>query len=106
MEKRRKAFVLAVSLVGLTAFKTNAQQNNDTTKTQVLKEVVVVSATRSEKNPMDVGRSISVISYEQIKNSGANSVAEILSQQEGPAGDQAAPGEAPSRAFIREGRAL
>lgn len=82
MEKRRKAFVLAVSLVGLTAFKTNAQQNNDTTKTQTLKEVVV-SATRSEKNPMDVGRSISVISSEQIKNSGANSVAEILSQQEG-----------------------
>lgn len=82
MEKRRKAFVLAVSLVGLTAFKTSAQQNNDTTKTQTLKEVVV-SATRSEKNPMDVGRSISVISNEQIKNSGANTVAELLSQQEG-----------------------
>ena len=36
MAKRRKAFVLAVSLVGLTAFKTNAQQKNDTTKTQTL----------------------------------------------------------------------
>ncbi len=82
MEKRRKAFVLAVSLVGLTAFRTNAQQNNDTTKTQTLNEVVI-SATRSENNPMEVGRSISVISNEQIKNSAANSLAEILSQQEG-----------------------
>lgn len=66
MEKRRKAFVLAASLVGLADFKTNAQQNNDITKTQTLREVVA-SATRSEKNLMDVGRSLSVITNEQIK---------------------------------------
>ena len=54
----------------------------DSTKVYHLKEVVV-SATRSERNPTDVGRSITLISKEQINNSIYNNVSELLSQQEG-----------------------
>jgi vitamin B12 transporter len=57
-------------------------QQTDTTKTRHIKEVVV-SASRSEQDPDSVGRSITVISMEQIRNSGANTLAEVLSLQEG-----------------------
>lgn len=54
----------------------------DTTSVLQLKEVVT-TATRSEKNPNDVGRSITIITAEEIKNSGYNSLSEILTKQEG-----------------------
>ena len=54
----------------------------DTTKTQLLKEVVI-TATRSEKNPLDVGRSISLISGDKLKSIGVDNVSEALSQSEG-----------------------
>lgn len=54
----------------------------DTLKILLLKEVIV-TATRIEKNVADVGRSITVITSADIKNSVYNSVAELLSQQEG-----------------------
>jgi vitamin B12 transporter len=57
-------------------------QQADTSKAFELKSVTV-TATRSEQDPMDVGRSITVISNKQIKTSGANTVAELLSQQAG-----------------------
>ena len=44
---------------------------------------VVISATRSEQDPDSVGRSITVISSEKIRNSGASTLAEILSREEG-----------------------
>ncbi len=44
---------------------------------------VVISASRSERNVNEVGRSISIITSDDIKKSGANSIAEVLSQQEG-----------------------
>ena len=43
----------------------------------------VVTASRTEKKLDNIGRSVSVISSENIKNSGANSVAELLSLAEG-----------------------
>jgi len=72
------ALVLAafIPICGLKA------QHLDTTKVQPIKEVVI-STSRSELDPDKVGRSITIISSEQIKNSGANSLAEVLSQQEG-----------------------
>src|SRR3989344_5463816 len=80
-EKNQIATLLVVS--GALLFAPNVKgQQQDTTKSIPLKEVVI-SATRSEKDPLDVGRSISLISSEQIKNSGANTMAELLSQQEG-----------------------
>jgi len=66
----------------LAASRLSYAQQVDTTKSVELKPVTI-SATRREKNPLDVGRSITVISNEQIKNSGTNTVAELLSQQEG-----------------------
>jgi vitamin B12 transporter len=66
----------------LAASRLSYAQQTDTTRSVELK-TVTISGTRSEQNPMNVGRSITVISNEQIKNSGANTVAEILSQQEG-----------------------
>jgi len=56
--------------------------NTDTAAVYVLKEIVV-SATRSEKDPADIGRSITLIPKEQINNGIYNSVSELLSQQEG-----------------------
>lgn len=47
-----------------------------------LKEVTI-TATRTTKDIMDVGRSVTVISSEQIKQASCNTVAELLSQQEG-----------------------
>lgn len=54
----------------------------DSLKKKELNEVVI-AATRTEKSVNDVGRSISVITSDDIKNSGATSVAELLTQQEG-----------------------
>jgi vitamin B12 transporter len=44
---------------------------------------VVVTATRSEKDPFDAGRSITLITNREMSNTIYNSVAELLSQQEG-----------------------
>ena len=46
-------------------------------------KTVTVTATRTEKDVMDVGRSVTVISNEQIKQASCNTLAELLSQQEG-----------------------
>ena len=46
-------------------------------------KTVTITATRTEKDVMDVGRSVTVISPDQIKQAGCNTVAELLSQQEG-----------------------
>ena len=46
-------------------------------------KTVTITATRSEKDVMDVGRSVTVISGDQLRQPGCNSVADILSQQEG-----------------------
>ncbi|MCX6297190.1 MAG: TonB-dependent receptor [Bacteroidetes bacterium] len=76
--KKEKIFQLTFAGLIL-AMNVSAQ---DSLKKNQLGEVVI-SASRSEKNINDVGRSISVITADDIKNSGANSVAELLGQQEG-----------------------
>jgi vitamin B12 transporter len=74
--KKEKIFSMSAMLIALGV---SAQ---DTLKNRQLDEVVI-SATRSEKNINDIGRSITVITSDEIKRSGANSVAELLTQQEG-----------------------
>lgn len=76
--KKEKIFQLTSAAMFL-SFNLTAQ---DSLKNKQLNEVVV-SATRSEKNINDVGRSITVISADDIEKSGANSIAELFSQQEG-----------------------
>jgi vitamin B12 transporter len=58
------------------------QGRTDTGKVYQLKEVVV-TATRSEKELADVGRSVTLITEGQMRNSMYNDVSELLSQQEG-----------------------
>ncbi|MCE3278567.1 MAG: btuB 2 [Bacteroidetes bacterium] len=76
--KKEKCFI-AVSTFLCLSMSVSAQ---DSLKKKELKEVVI-TATRSEQDPNDVGRSISVITSEEIKRSGATSVAELLTVQEG-----------------------
>jgi vitamin B12 transporter len=61
-----------------------AQSKPDTSKnyTDSIK-TVTVTATRTEKDVMDVGRSVTVISGDQLKQPGCNTVADLLSRQEG-----------------------
>jgi vitamin B12 transporter len=73
-------FVLTCLL--LTTISMCQLQAQDTTRLHKLREVVV-SASRSEQDPDSVGRSITVISNQDIKNSGANTLAEVLSRTEG-----------------------
>jgi len=54
----------------------------DTLNSYPLDEVII-SATRNEKNMSEVGRSVTVITEEDIKSSIYNSPAELLSKQEG-----------------------
>src|SRR3990170_6768943 len=60
-------------------FVLNAQESDSAKQ---LKEVTV-TATRTEKNPDDVGRSITVITAEDIKKSSYNSLGELLSAEAG-----------------------
>ena len=76
--KKEKIFIVSSAIV-LLALSVSAQ---DSLKNKQLSEVVV-SATRSERNITDIGRSISVITADDIKKSGATSMADLLSQQEG-----------------------
>ncbi len=74
-------------LMLLVSFFSYAQQSlfvtaNDSAKTYPLKEVIV-SATKSEKNLADVGRSVTVITNEQTKNFLYQSMGELLTQQAG-----------------------
>jgi len=57
-------------------------QQYDTAKVAVLKEVVI-TATRGEKNLNNIGRSITVITRDDIINTGAVTVAELLNREEG-----------------------
>jgi vitamin B12 transporter len=56
--------------------------SQDTTRTYLLEEVVV-TATRLEKNPADVGRSITVLTGEQLRDNMYMNVGEALTQQGG-----------------------
>lgn len=76
--KKEKCFIAASAFMYL-AGSVSAQ---DSLKKKELNEVVV-SATRSEKKESEVGRSVTIITADEIKNSGASSVAELLSRQEG-----------------------
>ncbi|MEO6883104.1 MAG: TonB-dependent receptor [Bacteroidia bacterium] len=84
MKKEKKnymnLFVIGILLIAQQSV--FAQRDTSLIAKQKLNEVVV-SATRTEKNVLDVGRSITVISSQEIHNSIYNSVAELLSQQEG-----------------------
>jgi vitamin B12 transporter len=68
----------AIILYSTTAY----GQKQDTTKVLEL-DGVIVTATRSEKNINDIGRSITVITSNDIKNSGTGTISELLSREEG-----------------------
>jgi vitamin B12 transporter len=84
MKKEKTTHFIRFSLASmlLTAASVINAQSQDTSQWHKLKEVVV-SASRSEQDPDNVGKSITVISNQDIQNSGANTLAEILSRSEG-----------------------
>ena len=83
--KKRKKFqsidLIAGCVMFLSATMTFGQQP-DTTKVVKLDEINI-TATRSERNLSDIGRSVTVITSNEIKNSGANTISELLNQQQG-----------------------
>jgi len=84
MQKEKCIYGLAI-IAGLIATAAAAQTDStyrapgDTTKIPE----VVITATRSEQDPYKVGRSITVISAEDIRKSGYSTLSEALSAQEG-----------------------
>ena len=57
-------------------------QEDDSLKNYLIDEVMI-SATRTEKRVLDIPKSVSVITKQEIKSSGAVNLAELLSSQEG-----------------------
>ncbi|HEY4800237.1 MAG TPA: TonB-dependent receptor plug domain-containing protein, partial [Bacteroidia bacterium] len=55
----------------------------DTSSFSTQLDEFIVTGSRTEKKLDDIGRSVTVISKEEIKKSGANTMADILSQYEG-----------------------
>jgi vitamin B12 transporter len=76
---KKENLFLTTSLLVTLAMNVSAQ---DSLKKNQLKEVVV-SDSRSERNIDEVGRSATIITSADIKKSGANSISELLSRQEG-----------------------
>lgn len=76
---KKEKFIYALGALFCLSTKISAQ---DTLKNKQLNEVVI-TASRTEKNIADVGRSISVITAADIQVSGVNSIEELLSQQAG-----------------------
>lgn len=56
-------------------------QTGDTTKNYLIDEVVI-SATRTEKKILEIPKSVSLITKQEIRSSGAASLAELLNSQE------------------------
>ena len=71
--------LLIVSFFSFTILQLFSQ---DSIPSQDLNEVII-SASRTEQNPIDVGRSISVISQDEIQKSVYSNVSELLSEKEG-----------------------
>ncbi|HXC06655.1 MAG TPA: TonB-dependent receptor [Bacteroidia bacterium] len=83
MKRGKHVLKYAAGMLVLLATTARAQDpGKDSSGVHRIREVVV-SATRSEQSPDSVGRSITVISSEQIRNSGVNTLAELLSREEG-----------------------
>ena len=81
MKKHQSIGLIAGCAMILSATTIYGQQH-DTTRVVELNEVIV-TATRSEKNLNDIGRSITVITSNDFKNSGAGTVSELLNREEG-----------------------
>lgn len=77
-EQKKPAAIIVAAAVLACALPAAAQD----TLTQKLGDVSV-TATRSEKSASETGRSVTVITSEDIRRSGANTLSEVLSQQEG-----------------------
>ncbi len=75
-------FLLLLSISVAYAQQDSLILKSDSTRMYPLREIMV-TATRSQKNPDDIGRSVTVITDDQMKNSIYQSVGELLGQQEG-----------------------
>src|ERR1051325_4451382 len=79
--KKEKLFLMSLA-VFLCSKVSVAQDTLSTDSVKKLNEITI-TATRSDKNIFDVGRSITVIGNRELKNGQFNNLADVLSQQEG-----------------------
>ncbi len=77
-----KQLVFLYVVFGLINTAVCQESTEDTTKFYQLREVVI-TATRSEKNPLNVGRSISVVTNSQIQHTINYSFSDLISSSEG-----------------------
>lgn len=81
---KKTAMFLCMGAVAFMQGQALGQTNSDSlAKVRDSIRTVTITATRSNKSVMDVGRDVTVISNEQIKRSSCNTVADLLSQQAG-----------------------
>ena len=81
MKREKKVWTITlIVLWGLAPSKTNAQQNQDSTK--VLSEIVV-TATKFAKNQSETGKVLAVIDEEQLKRSSGKDISQLLNEQAG-----------------------
>jgi vitamin B12 transporter len=81
MKREKKVWTITlIVLWGLAPSKTNAQQNQDSTK--VLSEIVV-TATKFAKNQSETGKVLVVIDEEQLKRSSGKDISQLLNEQAG-----------------------
>jgi vitamin B12 transporter len=77
-----KCVNLICAICGFVSSVISQESTRDSTKIYPLKEVVV-TATRSEKETGKIGKSVSLITREQIQSSFYNNLSELISSQEG-----------------------
>lgn len=99
LQRRAAGTVLIIFL--LVTIPLSVQAQIDTTSTYTLEEVII-SANRWEESPQSVGRNVTVISSEELRNSTYYSVGELLAEQQSlhMVGDGQTPGSVQS-AFLR-----
>ncbi len=85
MKKEKKNIAILVIVWGLSLNLSSTAIHAQETDSLLEKQLneVVISASRSEQQLEDVGKSVTIITADDLKNSVYNSVSELLSQQEG-----------------------
>ncbi len=80
--KKSTALFMCATMALLVKAQTNSVTDSVSKVNDSLK-TVTVTATRTVKDVMNVGRDVTVITHEQIENASCNTLAELLSQQAG-----------------------
>lgn len=82
--QKEKNFQWLYSLAGIITLSASTAADAQTTMPDTLRvKEVVITPTRSEKDPSEIGRSVTVITADEIKKNGDATLADALARQEG-----------------------